>query len=131
MELRMCICVFVHISVMCIYTYKSFKQQQKLLFIDYLFNVHLSGLNVSTNNPNFKKNHIWLYDASWYFWVWKTPLSFLLLLFKIVIASIFNFEIDSLEEYPSATNVETSFICFKPQFYKKSSFYHFLWSRTP
>ena len=66
MELRMCICVFVHISVMCIYTYKSFKQQQKLLFINYLFNVHLSGLNVSTNNPNFKKNHIWLYDASWY-----------------------------------------------------------------
>ena len=58
MELRMCICVFVHISVMCIYTYKIFKQQQKLLFIDYLFNAYLRGLNVSTNNLNLKTKFI-------------------------------------------------------------------------
>ena len=44
----------------------------------------------------------------------------------------FPLQIDSLEECSVATDIATSFTCFKSQFYtRKSSFYLFLWSRTP
>ena len=50
----------------------------------------------------------------------------LFLLFRTCYASIFLFEIDSLVDYSLATDIETSFTCFKPQYYtRKSSFYLF------
>ena len=53
-------------------------------------------------------------------------LCYLFLLFRTFYASIFYFKFDSLEKYSLATDIATSFTCFKPQYYtRKSSLYLF------
>ena len=74
----------------------------------------------------FSKNHFWLFVGSWYIKLWRIPLCYLFLFFKTFYASILHLKIDSLEEYFLATDIATSFTCFKPQYYtRKSSFYLF------
>ena len=54
------------------------------------------------------------------------------LLFRTFYASIFHYKIDGLEEYSLATDIATSFTCFKPQYYtRKSSFYLFSMVENP
>ena len=44
----------------------------------------------------------------------------------------FHYKFDSLEEYSLATDIETSFTCFKPYYYtRKSSFYLFSMVENP
>ena len=49
-----------------------------------------------------------------------------------IFASIFHYKIDNIEQYSLATDIATSFACFKSQNYtRKSSFFLFLlWSGT-
>ena len=62
----------------------------------------------------------------------EPPLCYLFLLFRTFYASIFHYKIDSLEEYSLATDIATSFTCFKPQYYtRKSSFYLFSMVENP
>ena len=59
------------------------------------------------------------------------PMLFILLL-RTFYVSIFHYKIDSLEEYFLATDIATSFTCFKPQYYtRKSSFYLFSMVENP
>ena len=83
--------------------------------------------------PNFfKKNLFLLFDVLWYFKLWRIPLYYLFLLFKTFYASIFHYKIDSLEEYYLATDIATSFTCFKHQYCtRKSSFYLFSMVENP
>ena len=73
--------------------------------------------------------------AVWCFLVlklWRIPLCYLFLFFRTFYASIFHYKIDSLEEYSLATDIATSFTCFKPQYYtRKSSFYLFSMVENP
>ena len=62
----------------------------------------------------------------------EPPLCYLFLLFRTFYASIFHYKIDSQEEYFLATDIATSFTCFKPQYYaRKSSFYFFSMVENP
>ena len=62
----------------------------------------------------------------------ENPPSYLFLLFKTVNAPIFHYKIDILEEYSLATNIATSYTCFKSQYYtRKSSFYLFSMFENP
>ena len=80
----------------------------------------------------FQKNYFWLFDVFWYFKLWRIPLCYLFLLFRTFYASIFHYKIDSLEEYFLATEITTSFTCFKHQYYaRKSSFYLFSMVENP
>ena len=48
------------------------------------------------------------------------------MLFRTFYASIFHYKIGSIEEYSLATDIATSFTCFKSQYYtRKSRFYLF------
>ena len=80
----------------------------------------------------FWKKHFWLFDVFWYFKLWRIPLCYLFLLFRTFYASIYHYEIDSVEEYSLATDIVMGFTCFKPQHYtRKSSFYHFSMVENP
>ena len=80
----------------------------------------------------FQKNYFWLFDVFWYFKLWRIPLCYLFSLFRTFYASIFHYKIDSLEEYSLATEITTSFTCFKHQYYaRKSSFYLFSMVENP
>ena len=62
----------------------------------------------------------------------RIPLCYLFLLLRTFYVSIFRYKIDSLEEYSLATDIATSFTCFKPQYYtRKSSFYLFSMVENP
>ena len=62
----------------------------------------------------------------------RIPLCYLFLLLRTFYVSIFHYKIDSLEEYSLATDIATSFTCFKPQYYtRKSSFYLFSMVENP
>ena len=62
----------------------------------------------------------------------ENSLCYLFLLFRTFYASIFYYKIDSIEEYSLATDIATSFICFKPQYYsRKSSFNLFSMVENP
>ena len=80
----------------------------------------------------FPKKYFWLFDVFWYLKRWRIPLRYLFLLLRTFYASIFHYKIDSLEEYSLATDITTSFTCFKPQYYtSKSSFYLFSMVKNP
>ena len=65
-------------------------------------------------------------------WNYGESPCYLFLLFGTFYASIFHYKIDSLEEYSLATDIATSFTCFKPQYYtRKSSFYLFCMVGNP
>ena len=83
--------------------------------------------------PNFFKKIIFGFLIFfWYFKLWRIPLCYLFLLFRTFYASLFHYKIDSLEEYSLATDIATSFTCFKPQYYtRKSSFYLFSMVENP
>ena len=75
-----------------------------------------------------QKNHFWPFDVVWYFKLWRIPLWFLFLLFRTFYASSFCYKI----EYSLATDIATSFTCFKLQYYtRKSGFYLFSMVENP
>ena len=51
---------------------------------------------------------------------------------ELSVCLFFHYKIDSLEKYSGATDITTSFTCFKPQYYtSKSSFYNFSMMENP
>ena len=63
--------------------------------------------------------------------VWRIP-QCCLYLFRTFYTSIFHSKIDSLEEYPLATDIASTFTRFKPKYYtRKSSFYLFSMVENP
>ena len=60
------------------------------------------------------------------------PLCYSFLLLRTFYTSIFHYKIDSLEEYSLATDMPTSFTCFKPEYYTEQiSFYFFSMVENP
>ena len=79
----------------------------------------------------FQKSHFWLFDVFWYFKLWKIPLVIYFCRLKLLML-LFHYKIDILEEYSLATNIATSYTCFKSQYYtRKSSFYLFSMVENP
>ena len=63
----------------------------------------------------------------------EPPLCYLFLLFRTFYDSVFHYKIDSLEEHSLATDIATSFTCFKTQYVIQENLVviFFLWLRTP
>ena len=77
----------------------------------------------------FKKNYFWLFDVFWHFKLQRIALCYCFLLFRLFMLPFF---ITKLTVYSLATDITTSFTCFKPQHYtRKSSFYLFSMAENP
>ena len=82
--------------------------------------------------PNFLKKIIFGFLTFFVTLKYGESPCYLFLLFRSFYASIFNYKMNSREEHFLATDIATSFTCFKPQCYKrKSSFYLFSMVENP